>query len=76
MKPSVPSENIVKLRELTNKLCDLPNDNYKNSIKEIKSIVDEVETEIVTKKTPQAKIKCYIVMYETIKTLLGNIKEL
>ncbi len=75
MKISVPSENIIKLRELTAKL-DKENkgDEYKKIVKKLKNIVDEGKVLIEKTNTPQSKIKCYESMCATITSLLANVK--
>ena len=69
------SENILKLRELTNKLATEENkDDYKLIVKKLKTIVDEGKDEIEKSKSPQSKIKCYESMCTTIATILTSVK--
>ena len=69
------NENILKLRELTNKLSSEENkDDYKLIVKKLKSIVDEGKAEIESSKTPQSKIKCYESMCTTIAAILTGVK--
>jgi hypothetical protein len=69
----VPNENILKLRELSDKLCDLPIDEYKNIVKKLKTIVEAGKGEIDKTISPQSKIKCYESMCSTITNLLSNV---
>jgi hypothetical protein len=73
---SVPSENILKLRELTNQICEEENSEieYKKVVKQLKNIVEEGVIEIEKTTTPKTKMKCYENMCATIKTILNNIK--
>ena len=72
---SVPSENILKLRELTNKLIDKNiNDEYKDIVIQLKKIVDEGKHKLEHTESAQSKIKCYETMCSTITNLLTNIK--
>ena len=74
MKESVASENIIKLRELTDKLTRNKNsDEYKLIVKKLKEIVENGKGEIEDSKTPQSKIKCYETMCLTITNLLTSV---
>jgi hypothetical protein len=75
MVTKVTSENILKLRALTEKIsAENNNDDYKVIVKQLKSIVDGGKTLIEESKTPQSKIKCYETMCTTITNLLSNVK--
>jgi hypothetical protein len=72
---SVPSENILKLRELTDKINKgETKDEYKVIVKQLKSIVEDGKTEIEKSSSPQSKIKCYENMCSTIAALLTSVK--
>ena len=73
---SVPSENILKLRELTDKICSREDSEveYKKVVKQLKNIVDKGVVEIENSQTPKSKMKCYENMCATIKTILNSIK--
>jgi ribosomal protein S20 len=73
---SVPSENILKLRELTDQICsrEESEEEYKKVVKELKNIVEKGVIEIENSKTPKSKMKCYENMCSTIKTILTSIK--
>lgn len=69
----VPSENILKLRELTERLSKNDSDiEYENIVKKLKKIVDDGRHVIETSDT-QTKIKCYESMCQNITTILNNI---
>ena len=69
-----PSENILKLRELTDKICNAsPNSNLEVALRELKVVVDEGNKEINVSVTPQKKLKCYEEMYTTITNILNTI---
>lgn len=75
MNSNIPNENILKLRELTEKLHKENNaDEYKVIVKKLKNIVDNGKNEINISETPQSKIKCYETMCTTITNLLTNVK--
>lgn len=70
---SVPSENILKLRELTEKMSTaLPNDKI---IDLVQDIIDEGVEEVVKSKTDKTKIKCYETMCFKITNILTSIKK-
>jgi hypothetical protein len=72
---SVPSENIVKLRELTDKINkNETKDEYKVIVKKLKSIVEDGNSELEKTNSTQSKIKCYENMCKTIATLLTSVK--
>lgn len=73
--PSVPSENILKLRELTEKMYkEIKEEEYEFIIKKIKKIVDEGKCEVKNLHSLESKIKNYESMYSTITNLLTNVK--
>lgn len=72
---SVPSENILKLRELTERMTKgKKEDEYKLIVKKLKSIVDAGKSEIAKSDCPESKILCYETMCLTITNLLTNVK--
>ena len=74
MYTTVISDNIIKLRELTSKLCKSPDDEYKVVVEKIKILIGECDTSIDSVKSPQTKLKCYKEMHETLKNILTNLK--
>lgn len=70
----VPNENILKLREITNRLTNEKDYDYQDIIKKLKTIVDEGKNVIDQSHCPESKIKCYETMCITITKLLKNVK--
>jgi hypothetical protein len=69
-----PSENILKLRELTEKISNSsPNNDLEIALRELKVAVDEGNKEINVSITPQKKLKCYEKMYTTITNILNTV---
>jgi hypothetical protein len=72
---SVPSENILKLRELTERMHkEIKEDEYKVIVKQLKKIVDDGKGEIAKSDCSESKIKCYENMCSTITSILTNVK--
>lgn len=70
-----PSENILKLRELADKITrEEAKEDYKIIVKKLKAVVDEGKDEIEKSNNPQAKIKCYENMCSTIAAILTSVK--
>ena len=75
MSKPTPSENILKLRELTEKMCEMPHEkDYEELIKKVKLTVEEGREEVKVLSNTQSKIKCYEKMCGTIITILNTIK--
>lgn len=71
---SVPSDNIIQLRALTNKICSQnPDNSYKEVVKELKKIVDIGKEEIDEAKSTKTKIKCYESMCVAVTNILNKI---
>jgi len=71
---SVPSENILRLRELTERLTTTKEDDYKVIVKQLKDIVDEGKSILEESDCTESKIKCYETMCSRITILLTNVK--
>ena len=71
---SVPSDNIIELRRLSEKLCKTDDNNYKEVIIEMKKIVESSKSEIEKNNTPKEKVKCYESMCAAITNLLLKLK--
>lgn len=69
---NVPSENILKLIELTDRLC--LDDNDKILVIKLKKIVEYGKLEVSKARTIKNKIKCYEVMVNTITNILNKHK--
>lgn len=75
MASTVTSENILKLRELTDKICKVsPDTEYETVLKNVKSVIEEGEEEVSRLTSSQTKIKCYEKMCTNINNLLNTIK--
>ncbi len=68
---TTPSENILRLRELTDKLCALPEDETFEKMYEIKSAIKENEEVLKIAKSDRKKVKCYEVLFDKIKSILN-----
>lgn len=71
---NTPSDNILELRRLSAKLCEVNNDDYKDIIVEVKNVVEVGKNEITHIKTPTEKVKCYEKMCASITNLLQKFK--
>ena len=73
---SVPSENIIELRKLSNKLCNNENIDieYQEVIIEMREIVTSSKIEIEQSTKAKDKVKCYEKMCFTITNLLQKLK--
>ena len=70
-----PSENLLKLRELSEKLYAIEKqDDYKDVMSEIKTVLESNKEEISVNSAPREKVKCYEKMCTTITNLLQKIK--
>lgn len=75
MSKPLPSENILKLRELTEKMCEMPHEKqYEEVIKKVKTAIEEGREEVKVLPNTQSKIKCYEKMCGAIITILNTIK--
>ena len=71
----VTSENILKLRELTEKICSVPpKGEYETVLSDVKSIVKKGEDEVEKTFSSNQKIKCYEQMFKKINNILKNVK--
>ncbi len=68
---NVPSENILKLIELTDKLCI---DDDREIIVKMKEIIKNGKNEVLKARTTKNKIKCYETMCVSITNVLNNIQ--
>jgi hypothetical protein len=72
---SVPNDNILKLRELTHKICNSnPNNEYKLIVDELKKVISEGKKNIDESKTNENKITCYESMCVTVMNIINKIK--
>jgi len=69
------SENILKLRELTEKISKTDReDEYKILVKKLKQIVDDGKSQIHESTSSQSKINCYEKMCSMITSMLSTVK--
>jgi hypothetical protein len=69
------NENLLRLKELTETLCDTaPSNEYANILAQLKNIVDEGKTKVESYTTTNSKIKCYENMCVTITKILNKVK--
>ena len=73
MGVSVTNDNLIRLKKLSEKLCEAPNDEYKNIVKELKKVVDEGHLIIEESVTTKSKIKCYESMCFKITNILSAV---
>jgi len=72
---SVPNENILKLRELTDKMCSNSIDNeYKKVVLELKKVISEGKDIIDKSSTDENKINCYESMCITVMNIINKVK--
>jgi len=72
---TTPSDNILELRRLSEKLCETNHKNdYKEIIVEVTKMVESGKAEVTQEKTPKEKVKCYEKMCANITKLLQKLK--
>lgn len=71
---NVPSENILKLIALTDKLIAEDERDYELVISKLKEIIECGKMEALKCRTFKNKIRCYESMCETITSVLNNIQ--
>jgi hypothetical protein len=73
----IKSENLIKLKELTDKICSMEDSKCectcKSTVSKIKDILNEEIGNIGRAKTKQEKFSCYERMCQTITNLLNKI---
>ena len=73
---TVPNENILKLRELTDRICKTsPEENdYKTVVNELKKVIKEGKNEIDRSLTEEKKINCYETMCIAVMNIINTVK--
>ena len=73
---TVPNENILKLRELTDRICKTsPEENdYKTVVNELKRVIKEGKNEIDRSLTEEKKINCYETMCIAVMNIINTVK--
>jgi hypothetical protein len=70
---NVPSENILRLIELTDKLCVHDEVDYRLIIAKMKEIIECGKNDVLKSRTAKGKIKCYETTCLAITNVLNNI---
>lgn len=74
MRKTTSNENILRLRELTEKMCELSTEkDYENIFNLIKVAVEEGSNKIKVLSNAQSKINCYEDMCAKIIMILNSI---
>lgn len=69
------SENLIKLRALTEKICETPQrEIVENLIGQIKEIIDHGQDTVSKTKSLGSKIKCYEEICDKITNILTDIE--
>jgi hypothetical protein len=70
------NENLIKLKELSDKICDAQANktNYKEAVDEMVDVIEHSEDIIEDEKNADNKIKCYESMFSKLKLILNNFK--
>ena len=72
---SVPNENILKLRELANKICNSSTEfNYKSIVDELKHVINEGKADIDKSECDETKINCYESMCVAVMSIINKVK--
>jgi hypothetical protein len=68
------SDNLIKLKELTDKICKYENDEvYIKSIQEIKENIHQFEQDLKNNVVSKNKISSYEKLHNKIKKIIDNI---
>jgi len=71
----VTNENILKLRELTDRISNKMNDvDYESIVKDLKKIIDEGKDNINKSKDSVTKLNCYESMCQRVTAIINSIK--
>jgi len=73
---SVPNENILKLRELTDKICksNIDDYDYKMVVDELKKVIKDGKVEIERSLSDEKRINCYESMCVTVMNIINKVK--
>ena len=67
----LPSENIIKLRQLTDEICNIHPVN-ESIIENLKNIIESGSNKILSSKTERTKLKYYEQMFSEIKKIINE----
>lgn len=65
-----PSENILKLRKLTEQICNIE-PSEEDVIGQLKNVIQKASDNILSSKTERTKLKYYEKMFLEIKTIIN-----
>jgi hypothetical protein len=66
----LPSDNILKLRKLTEQICDIE-PSEEDVIEKLKNVIQKTSDGILSSKTERTKLKYYEKMFLEIKTIIN-----
>jgi hypothetical protein len=66
----LPSDNILKLRKLTEQICDIE-PSEEDVIEKLKNVIQKTSDGILSSKTERTKLKYYEKMFSEIKTIIN-----
>jgi hypothetical protein len=68
----LPSDNILKLRKLTEQICNIePSEEEEDVIEKLKNVIQKTSDSILSSKTERTKLKYYEKMFSEIKTIIN-----
>lgn len=66
----LPSDNILKLRKLTEQICNIE-PSEEDVIDKLKNVIQKANDNILSSKTERTKLKYYEKMFSEIKTIIN-----
>lgn len=67
----LPSDNILKLRKLTEQICNIEPSEEEDVIEKLKNVIQKTSDSILSSKTERTKLKYYEKMFSEIKTIIN-----
>lgn len=69
----LPSDNILKLRKLTEQICNIEpsEEEEEDVIEKLKNVIQKTSDSILSSKTERTKLKYYEKMFSEIKTIIN-----
>ena len=67
----LPSDNILKLRKLTEQICNIE-PSEEDVIEKLKNVIQKTSDSILSSKTERTKLKYYEKMFSEIKTIISE----
>jgi len=79
MNTIVSNPNLIKLKELSDKLCTISENETKNEesvvlVEEIKKTIDIESKNINSTVTKEEKLNCYEKMFQKLQIIINNFK--